>query len=77
MLMFNIIWQGRCSVIHVAFFLAGQHYGHQTLNPSNQCQWCDLYDAAARANGDWSNCPAIPCDDANKCTKQDTCKAGR
>ncbi|KAL9987448.1 hypothetical protein ACROYT_G001761 [Oculina patagonica] len=57
--------------------IAGQDYSHQMLNPSNQCQWCDLYDAIARANSDWSNRPTVPCDDGNKCTKQDTCKAGR
>ncbi|KAL9987480.1 hypothetical protein ACROYT_G001793 [Oculina patagonica] len=57
--------------------IAGQDYGHQAVNPSNQCQWCDLYDAGARANSAWSNRPAVPCDDKNKCTKQDTCNAGR
>ena len=55
----------------------GQDYGHQDLNPSNQCQWCDLYDAAARGNSAWTNRPAVACDDQNKCTKQDTCNAGR
>ena len=58
-------------------FLAGQDYSHQTMNPSNQCQWCDLYDSAARANSTWSNRPAAPCDDQNNCTKQDICSAGR
>ncbi|KAL9987476.1 hypothetical protein ACROYT_G001789 [Oculina patagonica] len=57
--------------------IAGRDYGHQTLNPSNQCQWCDLYDTTARDYSTWSNRPTVPCDDANKCTKQDTCKAGR
>ncbi|KAL9987472.1 hypothetical protein ACROYT_G001785 [Oculina patagonica] len=57
--------------------IAGQDYGHQKLNPSNQCQWCDLYDAAARTNSTWSNRPTVPCDDGNKCTKHDTCNAGR
>lgn len=60
-----------------SFSFTGQDYGHQTLNPSNKCQWCDLYDATARANSAWSNRPTVPCDDTNKCTKQDTCKAGR
>ena len=55
----------------------GQDYGHQVLNPSNQCQWCDLYDAAARSNSAWTNRPAVACDDQDKCTKQDTCNAGR
>ena len=63
--------------IAIIIFLAGQYYGHQTLNPSNQCQWCDLHDGTARANGGWSNRPSVPCNDGNKCTKQDTCKAGR
>ncbi|KAJ7389331.1 hypothetical protein OS493_032187 [Desmophyllum pertusum] len=49
-------------------------YNHQTVNPSNQCQWCDLYDAATRANSAWTNRPTVPCDDAKNCTKQDTCK---
>ncbi|KAJ7365983.1 hypothetical protein OS493_002725 [Desmophyllum pertusum] len=57
--------------------IAGQDYNHQTVNPSNQCQWCDLYDAVTRANSAWTNRPTVPCDDANNCTKQDTCKAGR
>ncbi|KAJ7389370.1 hypothetical protein OS493_032227, partial [Desmophyllum pertusum] len=56
--------------------IAGQDYSHQMLNPANQCQWCDLYDAAARGNSTWSNRPTVPCDDANECTKQDTCKVG-
>ncbi|PFX19963.1 hypothetical protein AWC38_SpisGene15613 [Stylophora pistillata] len=57
--------------------VAGQDYSQHAINPSNQCQWCDLYDTAARANSAWSNRPAVPCDDGNKCTKQDTCNAGR
>lgn len=57
--------------------LLGQDYDHQALNPSNQCQWCDLYDTAARANSAWSNRPAVTCDDQNNCTKRDTCNAGR
>ena len=55
----------------------GQDYNHQTVNPSNQCEWCDLYDATARANGAWSYRSAVPCDDQNRCTKQDTCNSGR
>ncbi|PFX19966.1 Versican core protein [Stylophora pistillata] len=57
--------------------IAGRDYSHQAVSPSNQCQWCDLYDTAARANSAWSNRPAVPCDDGNKCSKQDTCNAGR
>ncbi|XP_068693727.1 uncharacterized protein [Montipora foliosa] len=57
--------------------IGGQDYRHQTVNPSNQCEWCDLYDATARANGAWTNRPAVPCDDQNRCTKQDTCNSGR
>ncbi|XP_020632779.1 prestalk protein-like [Orbicella faveolata] len=57
--------------------IAGQDYSHKALNPSNQCQWCDLYDAAARGKSTWSNCPGGACDDQDKCTKQDTCNAGR
>ena len=60
-----------------SIFLIGHDYGHQTLNPSNQCQWCDLYDPTARANSAWSNRPAVACDDQDTCTKQDTCNAGR
>ena len=59
------------------FPLTGQDYSHPAVNPSNQCQWCDLYDSAARASSAWSNRPTVPCDDGNKCTKQDTCNAGR
>ena len=59
------------------FMHLGQDYSHQTLNPSNKCQWCDLYDANARTNSAWSNRPTVPCDDTNKCTKKDICKAGR
>jgi len=58
-------------------FLTGRDYAHQQLNPSNQCQWCDLNDATARLKSAWSNRPEDRCDDGNKCTKQDTCKAGR
>ena len=60
----------------VYFFLIGQDYGHQTPNPSNQCQWCNLYDPTARANSAWSNRPGA-CDDQDTCTKQDKCNAGR
>ncbi|XP_073243741.1 uncharacterized protein [Porites lutea] len=56
--------------------IAGHDYGHQTSNPSNQCQWCDLYDPTARDNSAWSNRPAVACDDQDTCTKQDTCNAG-
>ena len=58
-------------------FVAGKDYGPQTLNPSNQCQWCDLYDSTARANSAWSNRPAVACDDQDSCTHRDTCNAGR
>lgn len=58
-------------------FATGTDYGHQTLNPSNQCQWCDLYDSTARANSVWSDRPAVACDDQDACTKKDTCDAGR
>ncbi|XP_078378028.1 uncharacterized protein LOC144661203 isoform X1 [Oculina patagonica] len=54
----------------------GQDYAHQTVNPSNQCQWCDLLDAAARVNSEWTNRPTVPCDDHDKCTKLDMCVAG-
>ncbi|XP_068740144.1 latent-transforming growth factor beta-binding protein 4-like [Montipora capricornis] len=57
--------------------IRGQDYNHQTVNPSNHCEWCYLYDATARANGAWSNRPAVACDDQNRCTKQDTCNSGR
>ena len=57
--------------------LVGQDYGHQTLNPSNPCQWCVLDDPTARANSAWSNRPTVACDDQDSCTKQDTCNAGR
>lgn len=57
--------------------IAGQDYSHQALNPSNQCQWCDLYDATARGDYAWTNRPAVACNDQNKCTKQDMCDAGR
>ncbi|XP_068691216.1 prestalk protein-like [Montipora foliosa] len=57
--------------------IGGHDYNNQTVNPSNQCEWCDLYDATARANGAWSNRSAVPCDDQNRCTKQDTCNSGR
>ena len=60
-----------------SIFLIGHDYGHQTSNPSNQCQWCDLYDPTARDNSAWSNRPAVACDDQDTCTKQDTCNAGR
>ena len=58
-------------------YLIGQDYGHQTLNPSNQCQWCDLKDPTARANSAWSNRPNVACDDQDACTHPDTCNAGR
>lgn len=58
-------------------FVAGKDYGPQTLNPANQCQWCDLYDSTARANSAWSNRPAVACDDQDSCTHRDTCNAGR
>ena len=57
--------------------ILGQDYSHQALNPSNQCQWCDLYDAPARGNITWTNRPSVACDDQDKCTKQDMCDAGR
>ena len=56
---------------------AGQDHSHQAVSPSNQCQWCDLYDTAVRANSAWSNRPAVSCDDGNNCTKQDTCNLGK
>ena len=66
------------ALINPFFFnFQGQDYNHQAINPSNQCQWCDLYDATARANSAWSNRPAVPCNDQNACTKQDTCNSGR
>ncbi|XP_068693813.1 SCO-spondin-like isoform X2 [Montipora foliosa] len=37
--------------------IGGQDYNHQTVNPSNQSEWCNLYDATARAKGAWSNHP--------------------
>ena len=55
----------------------GGDYNHQAINPSNQCQWCDLYDASARSSASWTNRPTVACDDGNKCTKQDKCNAGR
>ena len=62
---------------HATFLNIGVDHSDQTTNPSNECQLCDLFDSASRANRDWSNRPAVPCDDHNKCTKQDTCIAGR
>lgn len=63
--------------LHNNAFFAGHDYGHQTLNPLNQCQWCDLDNATDRANSAWSNRPGVRCDDADNCTKQDSCKDGR
>ena len=64
-------------MLSYTFVTGSWDYGHQAINPSNQCQWCDLYDPTARANSAWSNRPAVTCDDQNSCTKQDTCNAGR
>lgn len=74
----NVSSKPRISTNQPFFFnFQGQDYNHQAINPSNQCQWCDLYDATARANSAWSNRPAVPCNDQNACTKQDTCNSGR
>ena len=70
------ILNGQCTFSELNFVI-GQDYGHHTLNPSNQCQWCDLNDATARANSAWSNRPGVSCDDQDTCTKQDKCNAGR
>ena len=56
---------------------AGRDYSHQAVNPSNQCQWCDLHDTAARAKSAWSNRPAVSCDDGKDWTKQDICNSGK
>ena len=55
----------------------GRDYTHQALNPSNECEWCDLYDASSKASGTWTSRPAVACDDKNQCTKKDTCSAGK
>ncbi|XP_028398913.1 uncharacterized protein LOC114522435 [Dendronephthya gigantea] len=57
--------------------IAGKDYNHQQLNPSNECQWCDLYHKASKASSMWANRPALACNDGNACTKQDLCNNGR
>ncbi|XP_048583423.1 uncharacterized protein LOC116619209 isoform X2 [Nematostella vectensis] len=56
--------------------IAGKDFNHQAINPANQCQWCDLYDAATKPSGAWTNRPTVTCDDKNACTKQDKCANG-
>ncbi|XP_046852682.1 uncharacterized protein LOC124445941 [Xenia sp. Carnegie-2017] len=57
--------------------IAGRDYSHQQVNPSNQCQWCNLYDKASKRSLTWSNKPSVSCNDGNACTKQDVCQTGR
>ncbi|XP_028399278.1 protein psiF-like [Dendronephthya gigantea] len=57
--------------------IVGKEYSHQQLNPSNECQWCDLYHNASKASSLWTNKPAVLCNDSNACTKNDLCNNGR
>lgn len=57
--------------------IAGKDYSHQQINPSNQCQWCDLNDKNSKSTSAWSNKPAVSCNDGNACTKKDLCQGGR
>ncbi|CAB3984855.1 extracellular matrix A-like [Paramuricea clavata] len=56
--------------------IAGRDYNHQQLNPSNECQWCDIYDKTSKPILAWSNRPSVVCNDNNACTKQDLCQNG-
>ncbi|KAK3735006.1 hypothetical protein QZH41_010660, partial [Actinostola sp. cb2023] len=57
--------------------ISGKDYSHQQINPANQCQWCNLNDAASKPSGAWANRPSVPCNDRNACTKKDLCTKGK
>ena len=64
-------------VLKFGIITAGKDYYHQQINPSNQCQWCDLHDKKTKTSSVWSNRPPVPCNDGNACTKKDLCQSGR
>ena len=67
-------WKSKCFCKSYTF-VTGKDYEHHAVNPSNQCQWCDLYDPTARANSVWSN-KNLPCSDHNTRTNDDRCRNG-
>lgn len=70
-----MVWPDRLNWSSLSF--AGQDYNHQVLNPSNECQLCDLYDGSSKTSGTWTNRPAVLCNDKKNCTMKDTCRAGK